>query len=350
MEKHNMVHNCGLWVSMDSPHEGAVLSIGLQNFVKEMSSYNEKAKEMLNNQINVPAARQQLIHHHLANSESPQGSPGFFNRYYDFINGVGWDADGKGWPQLPRRVALNSGAHNGLEQLGSSCSPAVWLKIRPRNWVRVLFTTTIGTRVESTIKFSPSSSDGRCQVLDFKLKTIVGDVSRPSYAAHSGIYDKSLELLPGGWYPGFKELYDNLSVGGWGWAIKVEKEMYVENHTHIPTASALAYGKGPNPNPNRKWDDDIRSVNLGLTCGTGEIPFNSYQGPLDFNTRHDLLFETQAKFLTDEITGVTSIPGLVISGQTNVCNNRPSYFTVNLPSGGSAVWNSSPSGKVTLTL
>jgi hypothetical protein len=36
-------------------------------------------------------------------------------------------------------------------------------------------------------------------------------------------------------------------------------------------------------------------------------------------------------------------------GPLSVCNNTSSYYTVNLPVGGSVVWSSSPSGKVTLT-
>lgn len=165
------------------------------------------------------------------------------------------------------------------------------------------------------------------------------------------MYNQSLDLLPGGWYPGFKELYDNATASKVSWmGITLDKRLYAENHTHIPTASALAYGKGPNPNPNRKWDDDIRYINLSLTCGTREIPFHSYQGPLDFNTRHDALFESQAQFLINEITGnIATIPGLVISGPTNACNNISSSYSVNLPPGGSVVWSSFPTGLVSLS-
>jgi hypothetical protein len=103
----------------------------------------------------------------------------------------------------------------------------------------------------------------------------------------------------------------------------------------------LAYGRGPTPNPNRKWDDDVSNVNLGMSCGTGEIPFITYQGPSNFNTKHDELFEAQVQFLKDEITGnISTIPGLSINGPSLVCNNSPSVFQVfNMPSGGTVSWN-----------
>jgi hypothetical protein len=43
-----------------------------------------------------------------------------------------------------------------------------------------------------------------------------------------------------------------------------------------------------------------------------------------------------------------TIDALAISGPLSVCNNRPSYYSINLPVGASVVWSSSPSGKVSL--
>lgn len=62
---------------MDSPHEGAVLPIGLQGMAKALSKLFFKAYYSLTEQINCTAAKQMLIHHHLANSETPAGAPGF---------------------------------------------------------------------------------------------------------------------------------------------------------------------------------------------------------------------------------------------------------------------------------
>jgi hypothetical protein len=356
MEDRGMDHHCRLWVSMDSPHEGAILPIGLQYLVKEAAALTDKARETLERQINVPSAKQQLIHHHLANSLTPAGAPGFFDRYYASLNSIGW-------PALLRKVAANSGAHSGLLQSpGSPGSMAIEISMTPKKWKKRAFLDVFyGTTkaLVGKVMFAPDQSLSYCQVSHlqyFEGNFWASSYSwRRKYAQNStGKTSKSLELLAGGFYPGFKEFIDSARASLVDIAtsknLHYSINIYSPNHLHIPTASALAFGKGPNPNSNRKWDDDIRSVNLSVTCGTGEIPFDAYEGPDNFNVRHDSLFQAQAEWLYNEITGnIATIPGLVISGQTNVCNNRPSYFTVNLPPGGSVVWNSSPSGKVTLT-
>ncbi|MBL7738782.1 MAG: T9SS type A sorting domain-containing protein [Chitinophagaceae bacterium] len=346
MEMNGQDHNCKLWISMDSPHLGAVLPIGEQNLVAQLADVSKEAKKSLNRQINIPAARQQLIHHHTANSETPVGSPGFHTRYYDKLNGVGWDAIGKGWPQNLKKVAVTSGAHNGLQQApGASCADALKIKVRLRRWVTLLLPFTSGNKLQAWIKFSPDQAAGRCIVSNFGFYSFWGDITWPTFGTHSGPYNKSIDLLPAGWYPGFKELSDNLKSKTF---IKMESDLYVENHAHIPTASALAYGKGPTPNLNRKWDDDVTQASLNLVCA-GEIPFDAYQGPYNFNMRHDELFEAQAQFLMNEITGATNPIFDVIQGPTRICNTAV-YKVPNLPPNAFVTWEIPQSAASTLQL
>lgn len=58
---------------------------------------------------------------------------------------------------------------------------------------------------------------------------------------------------------------------------------------------------------------------------------------------------TAENYVSDINISVTTNLNLTISGSASVCNNRPSYYTINLPSGGSVVWSSFPSGKVNLS-
>lgn len=58
---------------------------------------------------------------------------------------------------------------------------------------------------------------------------------------------------------------------------------------------------------------------------------------------------TAGNYVSDINVPVT-IPNLVVSGPSSICNNQPGYYSINLPTGGSVVWSASPSGKVYLTV
>jgi hypothetical protein len=121
MENNNLNHNCRLWISMDSHQQGSVVPIGLQEFAKAMSKFFFKAKYTYDVQVNAPIAKQALIHHNLAETEGPDGAPGFFDRYHEYMQNLGY-------PQNLRKIAGNSGAHNGQLQVpGFTCSPALEL-------------------------------------------------------------------------------------------------------------------------------------------------------------------------------------------------------------------------------
>ncbi len=74
MEARGRPHRCRLWVSFDSPHLGANISIGAQQFLKYYASNGkEAAKKSYNDKINSPAARQMLSHHEEAFSAQAAG-------------------------------------------------------------------------------------------------------------------------------------------------------------------------------------------------------------------------------------------------------------------------------------
>ncbi|NHW59880.1 hypothetical protein HA378_32445, partial [Escherichia coli] len=61
----NWNHNTKLWISMDSPHQGANIPLALQGSIAFLG-YNrglEDAKSNYEKQLMAPAARQMLIEH-----------------------------------------------------------------------------------------------------------------------------------------------------------------------------------------------------------------------------------------------------------------------------------------------
>lgn len=105
-------HNCKLWVSFDSPHKGANIMIGAQEFLDFFGNTMnvEGARTALNEQINSPAAKQMLIHHYSAGAQ-PAGAANFRQPFVDLMNVTGFPQD-----NCLRKVALVNGSKNGTSQ------------------------------------------------------------------------------------------------------------------------------------------------------------------------------------------------------------------------------------------
>ena len=128
MEKHNIEHRTRLWVSVDSPHLGANIPIGVQSLLHLMYNITGSvaAGDFIEDQLNSAAARQQLIEQY-ANSSNEElgqiwldgrsisqgfsqnkGRPIYLNYYNNlFQNGL---QGSQGYPTLSRNIALINGS------------------------------------------------------------------------------------------------------------------------------------------------------------------------------------------------------------------------------------------------
>ncbi len=106
MEHNNINHNTRLWVSFDSPHNGANIPIGLQYAISIFSNYISDALFLRNEVLNNPSAKQMLVHHYLSNSESPSGAPIYNSNWQNTLTNIGF-------PQQPRRISISNGSING---------------------------------------------------------------------------------------------------------------------------------------------------------------------------------------------------------------------------------------------
>ncbi|MEG3882369.1 hypothetical protein QT972_33980, partial [Microcoleus sp. herbarium7] len=130
MEKKGISHCCKLFISFDSPHLGANIPIGMQQFVKFFADYapDSDAHKAWYKKLNSPAARQQLLHH--LNRGSEAQAP-------DLLRNVLLDTlDYYGWPQVPFRVAIANGAGNGKGLAYLPSQLALNLETKLKNWVR----------------------------------------------------------------------------------------------------------------------------------------------------------------------------------------------------------------------
>lgn len=352
MEQNNKTHNVGLWISFDSPHKGANISIGFQKAVQYFDV--DDAKYSLKN----PAAKLMLINHYLANTSGlPAGAPGFRDQFQNELDNMGFPQ------QTDRNIALVNGSITGSTNATAGENMA---------YADIMAFNGLG-RGQIWVDF-PSNS-GINRVFRFRLSTLWGlitIINKKEYATTSSAYS-SLDNSPGGYYDIVGMAEDALNVtfpmwysqgftnewgiyGGIPWWASILGILFVDsayidikdNFTFIPTKSALAFSGS-----NTHWNENIGSRNL--VC-TGETPFDSYYAP-NYNQGHVTLHNNSVNWLLQEINGnphqIPSIYGNSylpeITGENTICNNEYHMYQLSNDCMGNTIWSTSNSLQIMST-
>jgi len=336
MEKNGMNHNTRLWASFDSPHLGANIPIGDQQYLYYYRKVSAGAQESLDLKIGSPAAKQMLLHHYLAGSVQPAGAPNFRQRFQQALNDIGY-------PKNLRKISLVNGSQKGLVQPeGVPCGIALNSRVDASGVVRVgiklffmkffppLALLNISAS-EATVNFAPKSNN-TCPVFFGNYFANSGlnalSAQNPSYSR------ESLDLGPGGTFDTQQQIKTEAKITKLlRLLIKTTFPVLVPNHTFIPTASALAYQN----NPNRNWSDDVS--NIDLVCA-GETPFDSYYAP-NSNEEHVQLTVGNVAYVKDEIAGRFPTGGYSISGPSSMCLSGAQFSIAGVPTGATINWTSS---------
>ncbi|MDR2927183.1 MAG: hypothetical protein LBV41_03110, partial [Cytophagaceae bacterium] len=289
-------HNCRLWVSFDSPHQGANISVGAQEFMYFYGYIGgeEEARNKYNSLINCVAARQMLKKHRDIYALS------VYTQYYNNINAIGY-------PTNLRKVAVSNGSLNATVN-GNGCEMAL------EAWKTVLGINFNATK----IRYWPTS--GSCEIFKgsypewFPRWWVIWELITHwlTVSADAGQY--SIDGAPGCKYPTFKLVAAAL-------ANKVSNySLPKENHCFMPTLSVL------DVSGITYYLTDISSRNL---VAEGKTPFNAYWGPLNKNMEHISFDADLVNWLYNEIE-------TYIQGDKDIALNRNSTYTVHLPSSASS--------------
>ena len=287
MEKHNMNHNCRLWVSFDAPHLGANIPIAAQQtlYFFGYTGGQEVAKDKYNNSLRSPAARQMLIEQMDGLNNNTTFRQNFLTNLTN--NGI---SGSNGWPQNLRKVALINGSitgkknHTERQQFLKMTGTMTFLDIKVAEIICNFLPAPLNTA--RTFK-------GRVTLTGFLYIDFIDGTYNTTNLNPRG----SMDVVPGGYYDtqgiikdGFSEGLDDAGVSD-SWTI-------LHNHSFIPTISSLAL-----KNADFNWNNRIEK---NLVC-TGETPFDSYFAP-DENEDHIYLTNANVNWISKEINGIDQLP------------------------------------------
>ena len=307
MEQNGRNHNTRLWVSFDSPHNGANIPIGAQKFLEHLAyeENNHDSKITVNNRLDAIAAKQMLLSHHLAKEARPNYVPPFpgipdpFPFYKSvplFRQGLVNALNEVGYPQNLRKIAMVNGAINGTLYDGSSSAgqETLYLEVDKRTGSLNFPIWEGKPLIRGNVYFGQSNGNTGIIARYAErglLGAIFGTWSEKEYGYTSATGSVAYDLAPGGTYDLFEEIADEGGGNGWEWPVAYSANFRVrkKGHSFIPTKSALAF-KGTNQDLGESLN------NRNLIC-TNETPFDAYYAPSTNEGHTDLNNENVAWFL-----------------------------------------------------
>ncbi len=280
MEKENIPHNVGTYLSFDAPHQGANVPIGAQYFLHFFGDIigEAGAKEGLN-KIKSPAAREMLMHYYSLNS-IPPAYHNFRTLYLNNCN-VNSIAGSNGYPTKTRNVALINGSETKVTQGISG----------------LLFSLNIGilgnlvNAASGSVYASPNS--GTTVVADLRAINPNNFYQLETFVRYASVqlnnpYPTSLDNAPGGKYDTQYQLTHDNGVLRNGFTL------YHPNHNFIPSVSALdiKYTDG--------YTNYLFPIKEAKILCNNLTPFVSYYAP-EQNESHVLITQSNSAWLKREL-------------------------------------------------
>ncbi|MFD1615216.1 T9SS type A sorting domain-containing protein [Gelatiniphilus marinus] len=340
MEKNNMNHNTRLWVSVDSPHLGANIPMGIQSMINLLDAFGGSvaANDFYYNQLKSTAANQQLIEQHRIGHlpDYLNGGSPIHQQYYNNMSSNGLP-NSNGYPQNLRKIAIVNGALNGAKvgvegqedfRIHGFADQIIGdIKVSEMNTKYMGNTGNVVQvarlwRLSKPLRTATYTNNNPHGSMD----NVPGGLFNSEDLLHASVLGEGLDLLDDiyGFGDGVQFLDPfNLILGSLLgiYGSHFESRTNKKVHSFIPTVSALGF-----KNPNFNWS---QRIDRNLVC-TNEIPFDSYFGP-KINERHTSFTEASVNWLKAELSGNPQSPSFPISpdkllGEDYICNAETFTF------------------------
>lgn len=281
MESAGNPHCTRLWISMDSPHCGANIPMGLQRTISFLANYDDQANLFLERFLKRPAARQLLL------LQLPFVN-NIHGQYQAFI-------DDLGYPRETRNVAIANGSISGTSFPFNPGAPL--LDYTCSNWLgdlfKLLMLATPGDPYHS--QSSENSNVIAHNVFTSSVDCSLGNLgdcfeifSPNILSVYYGIDPNAamLDNAPGGSRRSIKQFVDamNLTLASLYEQGKLPNScsplifgyQYQAHHSFIPTTSALGIAT------------EYYHLNVAeaLEVSPNLTPFDRVYGPTGYNTEH----------------------------------------------------------------
>ncbi len=315
MENNMLDADTSLWISLDSPHLGANVPIGLQHQFNYLAN-NSNAPQadlapIIDGVLNSPAARQLLVDHFEAHLDSsgdgvtfdpsltlPIPHP-YRTQFESNIN----DLTTSGFPENSRRIAVANGSGIGTPYLAKDGTTEVTpgFAIIPDDFnvmtdIVVPIFGTLTLTIDIDINMTPE--DGTPQQVSLFSTSVLGSPITSSASSGTTNFD-GVDAAPGGLFD-LSDLSGDLPMDGL--ASDFLNALTIDKFSFIPTVSALALEI-----TEETADDDINWFHdINLTSGratTNNTPFDNTFLP-DDNEDHVEITPANAAFVLAEIRGI----------------------------------------------
>ncbi len=338
-----MNHNTRLFLSFDSPNDGANIPLALAHNLDFFGNFagQTDAKDSYDQQLHSIAARQLLIEQ----LDGLNSTASFHQTFFNNIRNGGLPNSG-GYPINLRKVTLLNGNGQSIKTYsdGVEVLSLHGVKSRVLGFIaedNFLPSYNQFARIAKTRLIIPSVSLGGCYT--FGIFT-----NYPCNIAffNSSYYLKNLnshgcmDAIQGSTFNATNAVYKGFDSALIKKGIN-ERNLFTlnPNHCFIPSVSALAFR-----NPNFNWNDNV--TNRNLLCNN-EIWYDGYFIP-PTNEEHITLTAANVDWITQEIDkGQPNCPKICtyqIIGSNNLCLNFTQTYSLDvpIPAGCSIQWSADP--------
>lgn len=315
MEAEDAPHCTRLWISMDSPHQGAHIPLGLQHMLEFLADHgNADAQLMMDGTLQRPAARQMLI-------DQLQGISSLHEVWTDELQELGY-------PNQSRNIAIANGSKYGLAQEPYAGSAMIDYEVEflgdPLAWLWAGTAPGVPFLIPPlNVVFSGKIPDGGTQLPEW----LGGDCITYDFVTDVALYPVGSlfphESVPGSTRPTAKVIVDAINeilIAEDCGAPLLEAEH--DTHSFISTQSALGID----------YPNLFESVEEIIFYDNQAIPFDAFTAPEYVNERHSEISEQSLAFVLGEVLSGENhfveelAPGLEQPGTFNFGSEQNVYI------------------------